>query len=104
MVLVQAARAAFTVLPTGVSLPFSPILRFAGSLHTTLKIFSRGLPSLPSQPLTIWMRSRLPPIGSLSAATRKVGALPLGAAFRSPPIGTPLVYPAMAGLRVLASD
>ena len=31
-----------------------------------------------SQPLTIWMRSRLAPIGSFSAATRKVGDLPCG--------------------------
>ena len=30
-------------------------------------------------------------------------ALPLGAAGRSPPIGTPLSYPAAAGIRVLAS-
>ena len=30
----------------------------------------------------IWMRSRLPPIGSFSAATRKVGDLPCGAALQ----------------------
>src|SRR6185369_1884193 len=44
------------------------------------------------------------PIGSLSAASRNVGALPAGALFRSPPIGTPLAYPAAAGLRDSVSD
>ncbi len=40
------------------------------------------------QPLTIWMRSRLPDVGSFTAQTMNVGALPL-AGGRSPPIGTP---------------
>ena len=40
------------------------------------------------QPLTIWMRSRLPEVGSFTAQTMNVGALAL-AGGRSPPIGTP---------------
>ena len=39
---------------------------------------SCDLPSLPSQPLMIWMRSRLGPSGSRIAWTMKTGALPLG--------------------------
>jgi hypothetical protein len=38
--------------------------------------------------LMTWMRSRFAPIGSLSAATRKLGDLPLGALLKSPPIGS----------------
>ena len=37
------------------------------------------LPSLSTQPLMIWMRSRFAPIASFSAAAMNVGALPFGA-------------------------
>src|SRR5262249_48814724 len=59
-------------------------------LRITSFTFSWSWPFESSQPLTIWMRSRLAPIGSLSAATRNAGDLPAGASRRSPPIGTPL--------------
>ena len=36
----------------------------------------------------IWMRSRFPLVASFSAATRNVGALPVGAVFKSLPIAT----------------
>src|SRR5271165_4463160 len=43
--------------------------------HTTSKIFSKLWPFLV-QPLMIWMRSRLPEVGSFTAQTTKVGAMP----------------------------
>ena len=55
--------------------------------QTTSKIFSKLWPFFV-QPLTIWMRSRLPEVGSFTAQTMNVGALAL-AGGRSPPIGTP---------------
>lgn len=41
-------------------------------------------------------RSRLAPSASRMARTRKAGALPSGADFRSPPIGTPFAWPCLA--------
>ena len=59
--------------------------------QATSKIFSKLWPFLV-QPLTIWMRSRLPEVGSLTAQTTKLGAVPspAGMGGRSAPIGTPL--------------
>ncbi len=58
--------------------PISGALPVAGSglrspAQTTSWTFSNDWPSL-AQPLTIWMRSRLPEVGSFTAQTTKVGA------------------------------
>src|SRR4029077_8086179 len=79
-----------TVLPTGRTLP----VKGSGARspdHATSNIFSKLWP-LFDQPLTTWMRSRLPDVGSFTAQTMKVGALAFGAG-RSAPIGTPFAYP-----------
>ena len=69
------ARATSTVSPTTGSLPSLPGLRRAASPQTTSKIFSFGLPVLSIQPLTIWMRSRLPPCASFIAANASSSSL-----------------------------
>ena len=75
-----------TVLPIGGICPVHlPGLR--SPAQATSKTFSKLWP-LCVQPLTIWMRSRLPEVGSFTAQTMNVGALAL-AGGRSPPIGTP---------------
>ena len=59
--------------------------------QATSKIFSKLCP-LFVQPLMIWMRSRLPEVGSFTAQTTNVGAVPFppaGMAGRSAPMGTP---------------
>ena len=59
--------------------------------QATSKIFSKLWPFLV-QPLMIWMRSRLAEVGSFTAQTTNVGAVPLppaGMGARSAPIGTP---------------
>src|SRR5215469_16636954 len=62
--------------------------------QATSKIFSKLWP-LFCQPLMIWMRSRLPEVGSFAAHTRNVGAFDVeGMGCRSPPMGTPFAYAA----------
>src|SRR5688572_9271859 len=81
-----------TVLPTAASLPVAAsTLRLPD--QTTSWIFSKDWPFF-DQPLMIWMRSRLPLSGSLTAQTTNVGALRVVAG-KSAPIGTPLAYPAL---------
>src|SRR5271165_6055507 len=58
--------------------------------HATSKIFSKLCPFFV-HPLMIWMRSRLPEVGSFTAQTTNVGALPFIGA-RSAPMGTPFAY------------
>jgi len=79
-------------------------LRRSASPHATSVICSCALPSLSTQPLTIWMRSRLAPSASFSAATGKVGPLaPSGGFGRSVPMGTPSAEPASATSPLRAS-
>ncbi len=87
IVLVQVALATSTVLPTLGRVPSAP--GFRSPDHTASNTFSWRSPAESTQTLMIWMRSRLPEIGSRSAATRKLGALPFGRSVRSLPIGTP---------------
>ena len=75
-----------TVLPIGGTTPVH-LSALRSPAHTTSKTFSKLWP-LFVHPLTIWMRSRLPEVGSFTAHTMNVGALAL-AGGRSPPIGTP---------------
>jgi len=76
-----------TVLPTAGTRPVN-LLAFRSPDQATSKTFSKVWP-LFDQPLTIWMRSRLPEVGSFTAQTTNVGAWP-DVAGRSLPIGTPL--------------
>ena len=80
----------------------STVLRMAGTrpLHlsglrspyqATSKTLSKLWPFLV-QPLMIWMRSRLAEVGSFTAQTTNVGAVPFpadGMGGRSPPMGMP---------------
>jgi hypothetical protein len=62
--------------------------------HATSKTFSKLCPFCV-QPLTTWIRSRLPDVGSFTAQTTNFGAVPLppaGIGGRSAPIGTPPAY------------
>jgi len=61
----------------------SPCRACGPAAQTTSKTFSKLWPLLV-QPLTIWMRSRLPDVGSFTAHTMNVGALPWPAADRRP--------------------
>ena len=59
--------------------------------QATSKIFSKLWPFFV-QPLMTWMRSRLPEVGSFTAHTTKLGAVPFppdGMGGRSAPMGTP---------------
>ncbi len=59
--------------------------------QATSKIFSKLWPFCV-QPLMTWMRSRLAEVGSFTAQTTNLGAVPLppdGIGGRSAPIGTP---------------
>src|SRR4030095_14558300 len=86
IVFVYVAVSTSTVLPIGGTAPVHLSgLRLPGP--TTAQTFSQLWPLLV-QPLTIWIRSRLPDVGSFTAQTTNVGAFPL-AGGRSPPIGTP---------------
>src|SRR3990172_7735636 len=90
MVLVYVAFSTSTVLPIGGTTPVH-LSGLRSPAQTTSKTFSKLWPLL-LQPFTIWMRSRLPEVGSLTAQTMNVGALPLVGG-RSLPIGTPFAYP-----------
>src|SRR4029434_6094975 len=72
IVFVYVAFSTSTVLPIGGTTP----VHLSGlrlPAHTTSKTFSKLWP-LRVQPLTTWMRSRLPEVGSFTAQTRKLGA------------------------------
>src|SRR5262249_14224715 len=88
MLLVYVAFSTSTVLPIGGTIP----VHLSGArspAQATSKIFSKLLPLLV-QPLMIWIRSRLPEVGSLPAHTANDGDLsPAGKGVRSPPMGTP---------------
>src|SRR4029079_13010770 len=75
IVFVYVAFSTSTVLPIGGTTPVH-LSALRSPAHTTSKIFSKLWPLL-LQPLTIWMRSRLPVAGSFTAHTMNVGALPL---------------------------
>ena len=82
------------MLPTGGSLPSAPGLRSPD--QTTSQTFSWSEPPSSSQSLTTWTRSRLAPSGSRRGRTMNLGEAPAGADRRSPPIGTPRVWPVSA--------